>query len=74
MYDNLVELSSDEEDYVPPARGDFRPRRPRLVRERHNFMEVFNEKQFHMRFRLKKDTVLNLLGEIEPQITTRTNK
>lgn len=74
MYNNLIELSSDEEDYLPPQPGAYRPRRESLVRERHNFFEIFDDTRFHMRFRLRKDTVVDLLAEIEPQITTRTNR
>uniref|UniRef100_A0A8D8RF09 Nuclease HARBI1 n=3 Tax=Cacopsylla melanoneura TaxID=428564 RepID=A0A8D8RF09_9HEMI len=70
MDDNLI-FSSDEEDYLPPANG---PRRQALVRERMDLFNMWNETQFFMRFRLRKESVLDLLGKIEHLIRTRTTR
>lgn len=57
--------------YLPPL---YQPRRPKLIRDRIDYVNILSDNQFFSRFRLTKVTVLQLLGMIEEDITPRLNR
>lgn len=64
-------LSDEEEEFL-----DFleHPRRPYVVKDRFNPFDEYDDLDFFMRFRLKKETVLMVLEQIEEQIETITDR
>lgn len=49
-------------------------RRPYILKERIDLFMTLDDKDFIMRFRLKKETVLNLLEKIEGQLESVTDR
>lgn len=49
-------------------------RRPYIIRQRENYFDVMDEKDFFMRFRLKKATVIQILERIEHELETPTDR
>lgn len=49
-------------------------RRRKIYRDRQNYYELYDDLDFFCRFRLTKPTVMQVLGEIEPQIRLPTNR
>ena len=66
--DELIEDDYTVLDYLNPSR------RLRIVRERPDNMSVWDDKEFHRRFRLEKSTVQFLLTLIASKITNTTNR
>lgn len=70
---DLIDDGTIEEDYAAINYLNSN-RRPRVVRERPDNMSAWNDKQFHRRFRLEKDTVQLLLTLIGSKIANTTNR
>lgn len=69
---NLLE-SSDDEDVINYVVHLGRARRPRIIRRRpHNF-EIWDDHDFFVRYRLRKDTVRRVLNHISNIIANPTN-
>lgn len=61
---NLIEDSDSDEDYIP--------RRPRWIRERNDYFDNYDDRDFAIRFRLSKEATLCLLSKIEHQLEYRS--
>ncbi|XP_051165640.1 putative nuclease HARBI1 [Leptopilina boulardi] len=68
LYENFLS-SSDDEDLLPIIN-----RRPRIIKDRINYMETFDDVDFVRRFRLSKNTVNELLIEIQDQLQSATQR
>jgi hypothetical protein len=78
MFDDLLSSSDDEDgemleflEFVD--NNNIQPRRPRRMRPRPDHMTEWDEKDFVLRFRLKKANVISLLEMINQELETRTN-
>ena len=63
---NINIFESDEDEFVE--------RRPYIIRNKPNNLEVWDDTEFFERFRLKKNTVLELLHAIEDQLLILKNR
>lgn len=63
---NMIEESDSDDDYVP--------RRPRWIKERANYFEDYDDKDFAVRFRLSKEATLCLLAKIEYKLEYSSNR
>ena len=61
--------SSDDEDFVPIVN-----RRPHIIRKRTAHFDIFDDIDFHARFRLSKERVTEVLEAIEPEISHLTER
>ena len=48
--------------------------RPRIIRDRSNFFELYDEREFRVRFRLGKVSTLALLTKIEDALEYPSNR
>ena len=55
-------------DFINPERRQY------TIRERVNHFDKWDDKEFSRRFRLSKETVTQLLQQIEPQLRHRTDR
>lgn len=72
--ENFFVVSEDDEDILEYVHMINRPRRARLVRERPNHFEKWDDQDFFARFRLSKQTVRRLVTEIEEDIASPTDR
>lgn len=54
--------------------GMIRRRRPRIFRERNNPFDIYSEQEFKMRFRISKNTAINILDLIKENIFSFTHR
>ncbi|TGZ46663.1 Uncharacterized protein DBV15_12231 [Temnothorax longispinosus] len=71
--DLLVDLIFESDDDIDDN-DEFVERRPYVIRNKPNNFQVWDDKEFFDRFRLKKDTVLELLHAIEDRLIILRNK
>ncbi|XP_024885913.1 putative nuclease HARBI1 [Temnothorax curvispinosus] len=71
--DLLVDLIFESDDDIEDN-DEFVERRPYVIRNKPNNFQVWDDKEFFNRFRLKKDTVLELLHAIEDRLIILRNK
>lgn len=67
MYQELFEDDDDEDDEILIL-----IRKPYTVRPRPDFLNMYNEDEFLTRFRLCKETVMEIVELISEKIRTRT--
>lgn len=65
---NIFESDNDEDD------DEFMERRPYTIRNKPNNFQVWDDTEFFKRFRLKKDTVLQLLHRVEDRLLILWNR
>ena len=66
------DIISDEDEYNIE---DFpKPRKKKVFRNRMEDLEMWDDDEFFMRFRLKKTTVKELLFKIEFHLKSKTNR
>lgn len=71
----LVDSESESTDFENEiAEFNMIIRNEKIFRKRKNYFELFNEDEFLKRFRLKKQTVENVLEEIHHEIKYPTNR
>ncbi|CAK1592206.1 unnamed protein product [Parnassius mnemosyne] len=63
---NMIEDSDSDEEYIP--------RRPRWIRERNNYFDNYDDRDFAIRFRLSKEATLCLLSKIEHHLEYSSNR
>lgn len=61
--------SSEDEDFVPVIY-----RRPKIINIRPSYFEIYHEREFVQRFRLSKVSVLQVLRQIEEEISHATQQ
>lgn len=54
MFNNLTELSSDEEDHLPPAGNGYKPRPEALIRERIDFFQYLQRRTILFKISLEE--------------------
>lgn len=69
MDDLDILSSSEDENFVQIIH-----RRPRKIKRRPSYFDEFDDKDFHARFRLSKKSVIEVLEEIEHEISHRTEQ
>lgn len=70
--DELKAVISDSDDEI--IFRDMFNRRPRWIRERENFFNDYDDRDFEIHFRLRKSTALFLLEQIEEQLEFQSDK
>lgn len=70
--ENLDDLT-DDEDFLELLYQEIFPRRSRIFRERINHFIKWEENEFRSRFRLSKQTVNFIIGEIKEDIVCLKN-
>lgn len=68
-----VEFSSDDDEEVIHFMQR-QQRRPRVIKERRNYFDELDDIEFSTRFRLSKQSVLQVLERIEHQLEFNTDK
>lgn len=63
---NMIEDSDSDEEYIP--------RRPRWIRERNDYFDNYDDRDFAVRFRLSKEATLSLLSKIEHQLEYNSSR
>lgn len=66
---NIFELCNDDDND-----NGFMERRPYTIKNKPNNFQVWDDVEFFQRFRLKKNTVLELLHEIEDRLLIFWNR
>ncbi|XP_018578523.1 uncharacterized protein LOC108916714 [Anoplophora glabripennis] len=72
--EELLEILSDEEDFLQLVNIIAHPRAPKTYRNRQNHFEIWNENEFIKRFRLSKNAVRFIIENIENQISSHTDR
>ncbi|GLV46575.1 uncharacterized protein CBL_20880, partial [Carabus blaptoides fortunei] len=72
--DDINEVLTDSEDEINFVYNIHEPRRAKILRERKNHFEEWDEIDFLNRFRLSKDTVRRVLEQIKNAISNPTNR
>lgn len=69
-----LEDLTDDEDFLQLVEIEAFPRAPRIFRQRENHFLKWNENEFRQRFRLSKETVELITGEIRNEIVCLKNE
>lgn len=66
-------VSSDDEDVINFIGYIGRERRPKIIRNRPNYFDLWDDHDFFVRFRLRKNTVRHVLASIRGMIENPTD-
>src|SRR5579872_143356 len=71
-YEELLHLFDNDLDIIRPYLKTFPQRRPYSLRDRTNPLEVYDEVDFRMRFRMSKHVFLEILDNIQNSLISHT--